>query len=68
MSGDHPEPIGYRAYIARAADFAEQPLHIESCTFSTREAARAWVEEARAVAKRRDNFACSVTAVFGAPL
>jgi hypothetical protein len=63
------EPIGYRAYVARAAANARpDPLHIESCTFPTREAARAWVEQARLVTRDPANFACSVTPVYGAPL
>jgi hypothetical protein len=68
MSGDHPEPIGYRAYIARAADVAEQPLRIDSVTFGTAAEARAWVEQGRALAPDPANFAASIVAVYGAPL
>ena len=63
------KPVGWRGTVARAADDARpEPLRIEFATFLTREAAREWVEAARAVAKDPSNFACSVTPVFGAPL
>jgi hypothetical protein len=68
MPGDHPEPIGYRAFVAHATDFANQPLHIDSVTFGTEAEARAWVEQGRAIAPDPGNFACSVVPVFGAPL
>jgi hypothetical protein len=67
MSEDHPEPIGYRAFVARAADFANQPLHIGSVTFGTEAEARAWVEQGRALAPDPANFAASVVPVYGAP-
>jgi hypothetical protein len=63
-----PEPIGFRAYVARAADFADQPLHIDSMTFGTEAEARAWVEQGRAIASDPANFAASVVAVYGASL
>jgi hypothetical protein len=69
MSGNHPEPVGYRAYVAYAADDARpSPLHIDAANFSSEIQARAWVEEGRAIAKDPNNFACSVIPVFGAPL
>ena len=68
MSGERPEPIGYRAYVVLAADFAEQPLHVDSVTFGTEVEARAWVEQGRAIAPDPSNFACSVVPVYGAPL
>jgi hypothetical protein len=59
--------VGWRGAVAWAADDARpEPLHIEACAFPTREAARTWVEEARAVAKDPGNFACSVVPIFGA--
>jgi NAD(P)H-dependent flavin oxidoreductase YrpB (nitropropane dioxygenase family) len=62
-------PVGWRGAVAWAANDARPgPLRIEECTFATAEAARAWVEEARAVAADPSNFACSVVAVYGAPL
>ena len=62
-------PIGWRGAVAWAPDDARPgPLRVEACTFATCEAARAWVEEARAVAVDRSNFACSVTPLYGAPL
>jgi hypothetical protein len=63
-----PEPIGWRAFVARAADFADQPLRVDSVTFATQAEARAWVEQGRAIAPDPANFACSVVAVYGAPL
>jgi hypothetical protein len=63
-----PQPIGFRAYVARAAsDARPEPLHIESANFSSEAAARAWVEEARAVTKDPTGFAASVVPVYGAP-
>jgi hypothetical protein len=62
------EPIAWRGAVAWAADDARPSLHVRKCDFLTREAARHWVEEARAVAKDRSNFACCVTPVFGEPL
>jgi hypothetical protein len=70
MPGTSPvvEPVGWRGTVAWAADDVRpEPLRIESCTFSTHEAARAWVEEARTFTKDLGNFACSVTPVYGAP-
>ena len=69
MSGNRPEPIGYRAYVAHAAsDARPEPLHIDSANFGTEAEARAWVEQGRAVAPDPTNFAASVVPVFGAPL
>jgi hypothetical protein len=66
---DQPkQPVGYRAFVARAADFANQPLHIDSVTFGTEAEARAWVEQGRALAPDPANFAASVVAVYGASL
>jgi hypothetical protein len=65
MPGDHPQPIGFRAYVAMASDHAEQPLHIDARNFGTKDAARRWVEEGRALAPDPANFAASVVAIYG---
>jgi hypothetical protein len=67
-SPDTQQPIGWRAFIARAApDARPEPLHIKAVTFSSEAEARKWVEQGRAVAPDPANFACSVVPVYGAP-
>jgi hypothetical protein len=62
-------PIGYRAFVARAAVFAQPDSpQIGTATFSTEQEARRWVEDARRCWPRPEDFACSVKAIYGAPL
>lgn len=69
MSGDRPEPIGYRAFVAYAANDARpEPLHIDAANFGTEAEARAWAEQGRSTAPDPSNFACSVVPVYGAAL
>lgn len=69
MPGDRPEPIGYRAYVAHAANDARpEPLHIQAANFASADEARAWVEQGRTIAKDPSNFAASVVPIYGVPL
>jgi hypothetical protein len=63
------QPLGYCAFVARAAVFAQPDSpQIETATFPTEQEARRWLDEARRCWPRPEDFACSVKAIYGAPL
>jgi hypothetical protein len=69
MSTIVPQPVGFRAYIAWAADDARpEPLHIDTQNFGAAADARAWVEEYRAGVKDAGNFAACVIPIYGAAI
>jgi hypothetical protein len=58
------QPIGYRAYVARAAGDARPVLYIEQAPSPTKAEAREWVEVARRCCTDPANFAASVVPVY----
>jgi hypothetical protein len=58
------QPIGYRAFTARAAHDARPELFIEVADFLIEPEAREWVEVARRCCLPPSDFCCCVIPIF----
>ena len=63
QENEKPQPIGYRAFVARSGRYVKQ-RHIEHSNFVAHAPAREWVEEARRCCPSSIDFACCVVPIF----